>query len=299
MPDRGYWIWSWRTRDRVDGSELRITEAMGSGAARVFDYLRYTQQLTTEFYRPLPPSKVIAWVGLGTTWTCGACAASLRTSVGATRFQKQVWIAGGADQAYWSDAVTAHEFGHTTMSTYGVTPGEAGTHIIGVPVQPGMAWSEGWATYFSSEVRNNSLYYDKQAGGFFWFDIDLRVYSMSPPPREPWLGPSPSGGLFQAIDENEVAAMTWALTGVLSRDAVWSALASPRMTVGPFERGYTRRTWSDPTMPEIYTDTGVNAPMFADFLDELVCAGADPATVDLVTQPADYYPYPSGMPLCR
>jgi hypothetical protein len=105
--------------------------------------------------------------------------------------------------------------------------------------------------------------------------------------------------LFQAIDENEVAAMSWRLSGLISRDALWDALASPRMTTGPFERGYTRRVWTDARDPSMYIPTDINVPMFADLLDAMICAGADPATVDAVTEPAVFYPYPSGMPLCR
>jgi hypothetical protein len=295
MPNPQVWVWAWPLSGRVDGSELRITEAMGSGAARVFDYLRYTQGLTSDYFLPPTPRTVVAWVGLDTTWDCGACAARSPATIGGTRFQQQVWIRGGAARGYWSDAVTAHEFGHVAMNAYGVSPGEAGPHNLGIPVQPGMGWSEGWATFFSADVRNSERYYDKQTG-FFWFDIQARSYSSG----VAWTRPTPSGGLFQAIDENEVSAMLWTLSAYVPRSELWEALRAPRVTAGPFERGYTRRVWSDPTRPFLYTDTGVNVPCFADYLDALLCLGAvDPATVDAATQPTTRYPYPSRSPLCR
>ena len=94
--------------------------------------------------------------------------------------------------------------------------------------------------------------------------------------------------------------MMWTLSASVPRSELWEALRAPRVTVGPFERGYTRRVWSDPARPFLYTDTGVNVPCFADYLDALLCLGAvDPVTVDAATQPMTRYPYPSRSPLCR
>src|SRR5690606_34614971 len=118
-------------------------------------------------------------------------------------------------------AVTAHELGHWVMSTYGRSPGEGGQHILGIPSHPGLAWSEGWATWFSSVVRDSLVYYDKQGGVFFWIDLGARAYSGG----QPWLRPEARFGLEQLMDENEVARTLLALTTESSVEGMLAALA--------------------------------------------------------------------------
>ena len=290
-PDPQLWVWSRPISGRIDGDEFRITEAMGSGAARVFDYVRYVHNTTVGYFGAAPALAV--WVGLGTTWSCGACASPSPTFFAGSYFDSQIWIAGGSSQGYWADAVTAHELGHFAMSAFGRSPGEAGVHYFGGSVHPGMAWSEGWATFFSSDMRDSPVYFDKQGGGAVWFDISARAYSAAV-----WTRPTATAGLNQRIDENEVSSMLWATSATVSRDGLWSALASPRMTIGPFERGYTRRYWEGD--PAGAVDTGVNSLHLADYFDQLICSGSITApSLDLITEPSVRYPYPSRSPLCR
>jgi len=189
------------------------------------------------------------------------------------------------------------ELGHWVMESFGRSPNEGGLHCLGVPTFPGQAWSEGWATAFSSLARNSSVYYDKQNGAMFWFDLELRRYSGA----NLWQRPSASSGLFQVMDENEVAAMLWelALDPAVGRASVLAALATSRLTVPPFGRGYTTRQW-DPVCPPLeYNFTNESAPMLADYLDSLVCQGAPATAIDNVTSPTEFYPYPSNLPICN
>ena len=298
------WAWLFQLNTFVNGGTLTITESMGSGAARIFDYLRFTYDYVTT-YLPGSGRRLVAWMQLGTSWTCGACFSARPVSLfgSATSsgqlFESQAWFNGStADQEYWSDSVTAHEFGHWVMSSYGTSPGEAGRHTIGGRVYPGMAWSEGWATYFSSDARRNPVYSDKQGGTFFWIDIAARSY------RYPaWVRPVASAGLEQTIDENEVAAMLWSVraSSVSAPSQLLSALASPQMQGPSFNRGY--RAWSWTSIDAFGTPVGAMrtsrpAPYLADFLDALVCSGFGTAAVNAATQPSVYYPYPSASPLC-
>lgn len=295
-------IWSWNAvlNTLVDGDTIPIAIRNGSGAARVFDYARYVYGEAADYYRPSTPQSLVVWVGLDTQWSCGACYAPRPITKWSIPFLHQSWIAGGADEGYWSDAVTAHELGHYIMSAFGRSPGEGGPHRIGVPTHPGQAWSEGWATFYSSRVRASPIYYDKQDGGFFSVDIERRVYRSATSP--PWQRPTLNGGLMQLMDENEVSAMLWSL----SRDATGgaiepflTALGSSRMTVSPFARGYTRRIWSGIASSN-YMRTTQSAPMVADMFDALVCGRAvTAAALDRVTEPTTRYPFPSDRPLCR
>jgi len=291
------WQWFFPLTGRIDGDPVLITETMGSGAARLLDFTRYVYRSADSYYHPSTPPSVVVWLGgPDVTWECGACTAPAPTSLFGQPFRQQVWIPDDSNTGFYSDAVTAHELGHYVMATYGRSPGEGGEHIVGVPTNPGMAWSEGWATFFSSDMRGSDYYYDKQHGGFFWLNVRARMYSGG----TVWHRPSASLPLTQPHDENDVASLMLALRGAVSRDSVWSTLASPHLTGGgPFGRGYTRRTWLDANHPEMFMDTHQNSLFLADFLDALVCAGGATAPqVDAVTVPATFYPYPSGSPTC-
>lgn len=292
------WQWSIDPGATPSGSTLTITEEIGSGAVRVYDYLRYIYLSTwTQYAAPGPALAIL--LGMNTAWNCGACFMPLPTKIGPLDFKAQILIpATATDTSYWSDAVTAHELGHWVMHAYGTLPGEGGPHALAVPTLPGQAWSEGWATGFSALMRADSRYFDKQRGSMFWFDLGQRRYS-----RGIWTRPDPSGGLMQKMDENEVAAMLWELgqADKATRATVLTTLASPRVRQSPFARGYTRRIWEvDAGYNQVNVfNTGMPAPMFADYLDALVCSGVSAAVIDAVTDPTTNYPYPSDAPLCE
>ena len=281
-PQPHLWFWSWATRGLSSGTQLTIPETAGSGAARVFDYMRYIFESTAARWPGRSRPRFIVWLGGGVSWTCGSCFAHQIGFEFGTWFGGQVWLNGGPDQEYWADSVTAHELGHWAMASYGHEVGEGGPHFFGQPASPGLAWSEGWATWFSSDARQDPIYFDKQHGTSFWVDISDRSASDSPWPR-----PAASLGLYQPIYENEISAMMWSLSATqgLTSAPLDAALASPRMTVPPFLRGYT-------------TPAGINTTFFGDFLDALDCAGLGPAAIDAATDPFVHYPYPSLGPVC-
>nr|MBK7066952.1 hypothetical protein [Deltaproteobacteria bacterium] len=298
------WKWAWPTNTFVPGDTLTITEAMGSGAARIFDYLRFAYQFARDRFGGdgLP---LVAWFQYGTSWDCGKCMWRSPTTLfgSATspgeRFAMQGFFDGSNSQAYWADPVIAHELGHWVMSSYSAPPTEGGAHRMGGRVYPGMAWSEGFATWFSSDVRSSSLYYDKQMSSFFWIDIGARQY-----PGLGWARPVASAGLQQTIDENEVASMLWTLrnSSLSASGQMYAALASTRMRGPSFARGYRAWSWSsyDPATgnPVGAIRTTTPAPYLADFLDALNCNGFSRSALDAATQPTLFFPYPSASALC-
>jgi hypothetical protein len=290
------WSWSMPLANISSGEGIRIDEAQGSGAIHVYTRLLIMQGIVRDFYQAAPGS-IVAWMHLNTEWDCGACFAPWPTDVSGTPFDSQLFISATAqDRAYWSDAVTVHESGHYAMWSYGLSPNEGGTHCLGKPTAPGQAWSEGWATGFSSILRESPIYYDKQQGSMFWFDLGLRKYDALS-----WVRPKPGAGLLQDIDENEVAAMLWGLSKdpSIGSDATLAGLQTPSVTVPSFKRGYTRHVWDMQDCTRFgYHSTGESSPMFADYLDGLVCGGVPAASIDATTNPQQAYPYPSGAPLC-
>jgi hypothetical protein len=274
-----------------------VSDVSNSGIIQTFvqasaAYLRGESVLFT-------PKPVVIWAAPGVSWVCGACASNNPTSAlvsaGWPVFEQWVVMPDDSDHEVRSDAVTAHELGHSVMGAYGRFPMESGKHIVGYTVQPGMAWSEGWATYNSSSVRGSTLYYDKQNGGFFWINIDARAYSGT----SVWHRPYDYLPLTQAIDENEVAAMTWRLEQKTGWTSLLRTLASYRMNMTVTPRGYTQRTWTDPTNSSDYVDTYLPSRYFADALDAMLCNRfIAPSALWSVTEPWGHYPYNAAAPLC-
>jgi len=294
------WVWTVRPSVLPSMSELYLPLSAGSAAAYVFDYLRYVHGTATGFYGERDGTSLAVWFGFGTTWSCGACFTRAPSAVLSFDFSSQIFMpASATDEAYWSDAVIAHELGHWLMSTYGASPGEGGKHILGIPTHPGIAWSEGFATWLSTLVRESPTYYDKQGGLFFWIDLGARTYSQG----QSWRRPIAAEGLEQLIDENEVARVLIGLATEQTVNGMLAALLSPRMTQSPYLKGYERRTWNgldDNGNPTPYESTDVSAPHLADYLDALVCDGVHSAdAIDTHTEPWLHYPYPSASPSCR
>ncbi|MCS6901441.1 MAG: sigma 54-interacting transcriptional regulator [Myxococcales bacterium] len=306
------WSWSAYVQDVLQspGGKLTITEDIGSGAVYLFDYLRYAHEYT-EYLTGKPGKSLVAWIRPNTSWSCGACYLGQETrSMYGLVFESQILIpATKQDESYWSAPVHAHELGHWVMDSYGTPPGEGGPHTLNCPTYPGQAWSEGWATGFSSLARASSIYYDKQQGSFFWLDIaPTSTFSGSM-----WPKPSKEGGLYQQMAENEVAGILWSLAVkpvqadeyLGTSKFLLDALRSSRMNQAPFLRGYQQHRWDivPGSCQKINVFTYANtAPMLADYLDALACSGVSPSAISNALkagQPPGFgYPYNPTAPLC-
>ncbi len=294
-------VYSWSIAATDSGNAFALTDEDGSGAMRLFDVMSLVYENTAElFYRDVQPKSVVVWMRVGTTWTCGECHWGQFTDAIGDPMESQMFVPASAlDQSYWADAVTLHEAGHWTMAAFGTSPKEGGPHVFGHAYYPGLAWSEGWATWLSSDWRAESRYLDKQDGSMFWVDIGDRTsfYDWA------WPRPVPADGLTGRMNEIEVSAMLWRLSldPEVSSNALYLALNAPRAQLAL--RGYTRHEWDldEDYEPTNVVDTGEPAVTFADFLDALVCAGVPSdiaARVDEVTEPDVHYAYPSDAPMC-
>lgn len=291
------WGWAWDTSSLPASGVLHVTVADGSGAARVFDITRQVRNAALGRYGTAG-SSLIVWLDYGTSWSCGACFAPHPITSFNTPFSTQVWFSGDSDEQYWSDAVIAHELGHWWMESFGTSPQEGGIHVIGVPAFPGLAWSEGWASFVSADIRNDKLYVDKQGGGLFWLDIAARTYSNG----GTFIRGDPSKPLIQLMDEFEVTAILWELRNASASNAasLYAALQAPKMNKSPWARGYTRHTW-DYSNGQYFNvvNTGQARPFVADFFDTLMCSGFSAQTMNTANDPTTAYPYPANAPLCQ
>ncbi|MBF5043604.1 hypothetical protein FGE12_14500 [Aggregicoccus sp. 17bor-14] len=286
------WSWSRSARALASGAAFTLGEREGAGAARLFDSLRLAWREGKRRYAGREGLPLVAWLGYGTRWSCGACFAGWSVTAAGRRWEAQAWFSADADEGYWSDAVSLHELGHWLMASYGTVPDEGGPHTLGVPTFPGQAWSEGWATFFSADLRASSRYYDKQDGTMFYVDLAEEGAVTSP---------RPDAGLLQRLDEAAVSALLLRAARAAGASApLYSALSAPQMKKSPWGRGYRQHTWRmDPGGAYVdVVQTDVPAPALPDFLDALACAGFSRTALDAATQPTRAYPYPSDKPLC-
>ncbi|HEY0839166.1 MAG TPA: hypothetical protein VGD74_03170, partial [Vulgatibacter sp.] len=292
--DASYWRWTLGAT-QPSGRTWIIGESNWSAAVLQFQYARSIRNLAVA-QQGRRGGPFIVWSAPDVDFDCGACFWSVPFVLLGQEYDSQVFISGGTDDmAYWSAAVFLHEMGHWNMHAYGTSPAEGGRHCLGVPALPGLAWSEGWATFYSSDARNDPTYFDKSDGTFWWIDIDSRRH-WGVTPFDP---PTSNGGMLQRIDEAWVAGALWDLSRdpTIPANLNHVALGSPRMNGPPYARGYTTKSWDVDSQcrPVNVIDTGVPAPMLADFLDALRCEGAPAAAVTGAVTP---YPYPVNAPIC-
>ncbi len=291
------------------GGKWHIALADNSWALQVYDRVRYdffnAQNLWGQQGRSL-----VVWVREGTDFDCGACFApwpSSAAKMADTDAQSQMWLSTSTKK-YWSNATLDHEMGHWAMASFGTSPNEGGTHYANTKVPPGMAWSEGWATFFSSMSRGDSVYYSQGGGGMFWLDLSAAEYDDG----GSLLPFSGSSSLVQFMDENRVAAALWQAAEqtqepfkALGNTAFWSALASTQMNQPPYTRTYFRTIWDDVTpggggeYNATYTgveSTDVLVPSFPSYLDALLCA--KPSLKSKLQQSTSPLPFPFNNPIC-
>ncbi len=119
------------------------------GAFNIFDCLVEGTKKVKELSGSIPPLLTV-------NWQKGIAAA--------TRYKNNnvIELNGSVDDPdEYDDAVILHEYGHFIMDkfSYSKSPGVI-HHSNDTNQDIRLSWSEGWATFFSSLLRNNSLYVD-------------------------------------------------------------------------------------------------------------------------------------------
>ncbi len=283
------WTWRWFVDGLSDGGDLVIREEDGAGAAFVYDLLGIASRtMATRFASPM--RTVVAWLGDEVESACGsvACYDDHAVATLGQRFDGTLWFSGtSANRSYYSASTAMHEIGHHVMASWGTPPHEGGPHYLGATSTPGLAWSEGFAHWFSSDVRGDSTHFDRlivRSSGTpsvitLWKDLALRQWTSAGSPGVP-LRARPGAGLLQPLDEDDIAAMLWSLSRTSSSPPFYAALEHPRMKTPGALYGYRS------------LGSGDLVPVFPDYLDTLQCLGVPAASVRSVTDPTRYYPYP-------
>jgi hypothetical protein len=67
-----------------------------------------------------------------------------------------------SDSDEYDDSVIAHEYAHLLAAKFSRDDSPGGRHVMGDMLDPRVAWSEGWANFFSSVVRNDPIWRDSR-----------------------------------------------------------------------------------------------------------------------------------------
>lgn len=174
------------------------------------------------------------------------------TPGGTSYFDGEIWLLGEpTDTDEYDTPVILHELGHYIQSVYRCTDTHLGSGSAhdGVDTDPRLAWSEGWATLFSSVARDSSEYMDTygEETGLYRDLTDL-------PTTENYMG-RPSMGLTQTLGEYLIAGSLWQL--YVGGAAGPQALRSMSVI----------RDWFDPQV----ADRGAEGADLVDFLDGYLC----------------------------
>ena len=107
-------------------------------------------------------------------------------------------VSGDGDE--YDDAVVLHEYGHFILNHFSHDDSPGGIHLLGDHTQDiRLAWSEGWATFFSSAVRNRPLYVDTGANLLSYEIEHLTSLNM----------PTLASDAIYTTNEGAVAAVLW------------------------------------------------------------------------------------------
>lgn len=80
---------------------------------------------------------------------------------------------------HYDDTVILHEYGHWLADEYSCNDSPGGEHFSRRHYSRGLAWSEGWASYLSSGVRNDPWYLDRTWNGGWDVQVDWETWSIS------------------------------------------------------------------------------------------------------------------------
>lgn len=210
---------------------------------------------------PAPPAVIYRWRP-GFSAACGSC---FRPG------PAPVIDLGGriSDPDEWDEAVILHELGHHVAAVYSRDDSGGGPHDGG-PIEPAVAWSEGFATFHAGFVIGDPIQRDYKVTGVSRIDLEAL--------DDPRAFGTADGTLMGVLSEQLVAAVLWDLSDGGPNDDDLVTLDGPALFAPLFDG-----------IPAAMHDRGAPGVDLADYLDALWCA-APPAGVDAVLAGRDY-PY--------
>jgi hypothetical protein len=168
-------------------SGLETVEALGSGVFNILDQgVRGAE--TVESLTGSAPIEPLVWY-----WYPGN-----QDGTNYTPTTRAITVLGTEDDSdEFDDAVLLHEYGHYVLDVYSRDDSPGGPHALGdSSLDLRLAWSEGWADFFSSVARDDPQHVDTGGGA-----VRLAFNIETPP--------SFGGGTRYDTNELAIAAVLW------------------------------------------------------------------------------------------
>ncbi|MFO7897757.1 MAG: Ig-like domain-containing protein [Planctomycetota bacterium] len=175
---------------------IDITGDEIAGAFNIYDQLIRAHDFIRNDFFATPPTT--AAFDLVVRWEHGVSGPGTYFTVDGG--QRTIYLLGDpdADNDGFDDSVITHEYGHVAANLYSKDDSPGGPHYLGDVLDLRLAFSEGWANYFSSAVRGTVVYVDTDVDGALIFEIETPAVTGAP-------------GLPVSGPENELAcsALIW------------------------------------------------------------------------------------------
>jgi hypothetical protein len=167
------------------------------------------------------------------------------------------------DPDEYDDPVVLHEFGHYVAHFFSRDTSPGGDHSLfedGLPLP--LTWSEGFATWFGSEVRQSPVYLDSFGTGAFVMELETPTFAsrLRGPGNEMavaaslWDVSDPANEPHDGLDRRR--AQLWDVINVHFR-----AVLPPDVTVQSFCEGWVARGHGQlAELRAAFADRGINCP---------------------------------------
>lgn len=257
--------WSWRfeicaadCERAIDAGDLVIRE--GAGAARAVDLAAASLERVASHHPEIEPPSVLVLYDETVEPGCGSCYRPLAlggaTLASGEAFDTVIELAPDA-----TEATLAHEAAHWIMEAYSRWPGDLSVHDASALARPGVAYTEGFATFYGQATLSFVHGAPVPIARFRTGEVDLERATAG---GEPVDAPLASATDDPWATETTVAAVLWAIRDQIGDEALIAAMRSERLLA--LERDHGR------------TD-------LLDLLDALLCDGlAGEATLVTATE---------------
>jgi hypothetical protein len=165
-----------------DGRQLNLSVVLAdtsrvSGAFNILEMVQRANE-TIRIADPSldPPQVTIFWSTKNTRRTGNVAQGLIGTSFFNVA-NNTAFILGdrNEDSDEFDDSVIVHEYGHMLAAKFSRDDSPGGETHLGDILDPRVAWSEGWANFFSSVVRNDPVWRDNSGpNGTNVYRFDLR-----------------------------------------------------------------------------------------------------------------------------
>jgi len=175
---------------RVSRSDVVLTDATRmSGAFNILEMI----QRSNDLVEAADPSLVLPAVAIfwSTRNAKGTGTINIGQGlIGTTYFNvstNTAYVLGDRndDSDEYDDAVIIHEYAHLLAAKFSRDDSPGGSHSLGDMLDPRVSWSEGWANFFASAVRNDAIWRDSRGAsgtGLLRYDLEDNVPAGDPHP---------------------------------------------------------------------------------------------------------------------